>query len=35
MAPGIANMMKRIKDPLMVAPEAQNDYGQYYSESCF
>jgi len=29
-APGIARMMERTKDPLMVAPEAQNDYGQYY-----
>ncbi|HWZ13929.1 MAG TPA: M1 family metallopeptidase [Mucilaginibacter sp.] len=29
-APGIAQMMKREKDPLMVAPEAQNEYGQYY-----
>ncbi len=29
-APGIANLMKREKDPLMVAPEAQNEYGQYY-----
>ena len=26
----IAAMMKREKDPLMVAPEAQNEYGQYY-----
>jgi len=29
-APGIASMMKFEKDPLMVAPEAQNEYGQYY-----
>jgi len=29
-AVGIAVMMKREKDPLMVAPEAQNEYGQYY-----
>ena len=29
-APRIANMMKNEKDPLMVAPEAQNEYGQYY-----
>ena len=26
----IARMMPTLKDPLMVAPEAQNDYGQYY-----
>jgi len=26
----IARMMPRLKDPLMTAPEAQNDYGQYY-----
>ncbi|MFI5161358.1 MAG: M1 family metallopeptidase [Sphingobacteriales bacterium] len=26
----IAPMMLREKDPLMVAPEAQNEYGQYY-----
>ena len=26
----IAAMMGREKDPLMVAPEAQNEYGQYY-----
>ncbi len=26
----IANMMKTEKDPLMTAPEAQNEYGQYY-----
>ena len=29
-APGIASMMRSEKDPLMVAPEAQNEYGQYY-----
>jgi hypothetical protein len=29
-APGIAGMMRSEKDPLMVAPEAQNEYGQYY-----
>jgi hypothetical protein len=29
-APRIAGMMKFEKDPLMVAPEAQNEYGQYY-----
>jgi hypothetical protein len=29
-ANGIARAMLRTKDPLMVAPEAQNDYGQYY-----
>jgi hypothetical protein len=26
----IADMMKTEKDPLMTAPEAQNEYGQYY-----
>ena len=26
----IARLMDREKDPLMVAPEAQNEYGQYY-----
>ncbi len=31
LANGIAGMMARVlKDPLMVAPEAQNEYGQYY-----
>lgn len=30
MATQIARMMVRAKDPLMVAPEAINDYGQYY-----
>ncbi|MBS1524975.1 MAG: M1 family metallopeptidase [Bacteroidetes bacterium] len=29
-ANGIARQMLREKDPLMVAPEAQNEYGQYY-----
>jgi hypothetical protein len=29
-ANGIARMMTTEKDPLMVAPEAQNEYGQYY-----
>lgn len=29
-ANNIARMMLREKDPLMVAPEAQNEYGQYY-----
>ncbi|HVS94181.1 MAG TPA: M1 family metallopeptidase [Mucilaginibacter sp.] len=29
-ANGIARLMLREKDPLMVAPEAQNEYGQYY-----
>jgi hypothetical protein len=29
-APGIARLMAAEKDPLMVAPEAQNEYGQYY-----
>ncbi|MGZ3754955.1 MAG: M1 family metallopeptidase [Mucilaginibacter sp.] len=29
-ATGIAAMMRSEKDPLMVAPEAQNEYGQYY-----
>jgi peptidase M1-like protein len=29
-ADGIARLMQREKDPLMVAPEAQNEYGQYY-----
>jgi hypothetical protein len=30
---GIAGMMTRAKDPLMVAPEAINDYGQYYNKT--
>jgi len=33
MANGIARMMTRAKDPLMVAPEAINDYGQYYTKT--
>jgi hypothetical protein len=32
-ANGIAGMMIRAKDPLMVAPEAINDYGQYYNKT--
>jgi aminopeptidase N len=32
-ANGIARMMNRAKDPLMVAPEAINDYGQYYNKT--
>ena len=30
LADGISRMMTRAKDPLMLAPEAINDYGQYY-----
>ena len=30
---GIAGMMTHAKDPLMVAPEAINDYGQYYNKT--
>lgn len=29
----IARMMKNEKDPLMIAPEAQNNYGQYYNKT--
>ncbi|MDB5109089.1 MAG: hypothetical protein JWR67_203, partial [Mucilaginibacter sp.] len=32
-APGIARAMSRAKDPLMLAPEAINDYGQYYNKT--
>ena len=29
----IAQLMKTEKDPLMTAPEAQNEYGQYYTKT--
>ncbi len=32
-APGIARSMLRAKDALMLAPEAINDYGQYYNKT--